>query len=114
MAVSPSLGPVRSAGAAPTPAAHQTPCPPFPRASPQSFAGAAGVAEAHHAAPVSTVADVLADPHVRARGSLVEVDGVMMPGPVARLEATPGAVRHPGRPLGADTAEVLAELDTKP
>jgi crotonobetainyl-CoA:carnitine CoA-transferase CaiB-like acyl-CoA transferase len=69
--------------------------------------------EAAHAAiaPVYTMADLLADPHVRARESVVEVDGVVMPGLVARLSATPGAVRHPGRPLGADTEAVLAELD---
>jgi crotonobetainyl-CoA:carnitine CoA-transferase CaiB-like acyl-CoA transferase len=69
--------------------------------------------DAAHAAiaPVYTMADLLADPHVRARGSVVEVDGVVMPGLVARLDGTPGAVRHPGRPLGADTDAVLAELD---
>jgi crotonobetainyl-CoA:carnitine CoA-transferase CaiB-like acyl-CoA transferase len=31
-------------------------------------------------------------------------------GPVARLSRTPGLVRHAGRPLGADTDEVLAAL----
>jgi crotonobetainyl-CoA:carnitine CoA-transferase CaiB-like acyl-CoA transferase len=30
---------------------------------------------------------------------------------VARLSRTPGRIRWPGRPIGADTAEVLAELD---
>jgi crotonobetainyl-CoA:carnitine CoA-transferase CaiB-like acyl-CoA transferase len=70
--------------------------------------------EAAHAAiaPVYTMADLLADPHVQARGAVVEIDGVVMPGPVARLSRTPGAVRHPGRPLGADTAAVLGELDS--
>jgi crotonobetainyl-CoA:carnitine CoA-transferase CaiB-like acyl-CoA transferase len=62
-------------------------------------------------APVYTMADLLADPHVAARGSIVEVDGVRMQGLVAALSRTPGRVRHAGRPLGADTAEVLAELD---
>jgi crotonobetainyl-CoA:carnitine CoA-transferase CaiB-like acyl-CoA transferase len=70
--------------------------------------------ETAHAAiaPVYTMADLLADPHVQARGAVVEIDGVVMPGPVARLSRTPGAVRHPGRPLGADTAAVLGELDS--
>lgn len=63
------------------------------------------------AAPVHTTADYAADPHVVARGAVVEVDGVPMQGLVARLSATPGEVRWTGRPLGADTAEVLAELD---
>jgi crotonobetainyl-CoA:carnitine CoA-transferase CaiB-like acyl-CoA transferase len=67
--------------------------------------------EAHAAAaPVYTVADYAADPHVRARGAVVEVDGVPMQGLLARLSATPGAVRWAGRPLGADTAAVLADL----
>jgi crotonobetainyl-CoA:carnitine CoA-transferase CaiB-like acyl-CoA transferase len=67
--------------------------------------------DAHAAiAPVYTMADLLADDHVRERGMFVEVDGVTMPGPVARLGRTPGAVEHAGRPLGADTDAVLAEV----
>ena len=62
-------------------------------------------------APVYTMADVLTDPHVAERGTIVEVDGVAMQGPVARLERTPGHIRHAGRPLGADTKAVLEALD---
>jgi crotonobetainyl-CoA:carnitine CoA-transferase CaiB-like acyl-CoA transferase len=60
--------------------------------------------EGAHAAAghVHDMADVFADPHVRARGSIVEVDGVPMQGLVARLSRTPGAVRWAGRALGAD------------
>jgi crotonobetainyl-CoA:carnitine CoA-transferase CaiB-like acyl-CoA transferase len=54
------------------------------------------------AAPVYDMADIAADPHLAARGALVEVDGVRMQGLVARLSATPGAVRWAGRALGAD------------
>jgi crotonobetainyl-CoA:carnitine CoA-transferase CaiB-like acyl-CoA transferase len=54
------------------------------------------------AAPVYDMAAVFADPQVRARGAIVEVDGVPMQGVVARLSATPGSVRWAGRPLGAD------------
>lgn len=61
-------------------------------------------------APVYSVADVVADPHVRHRASLVEVDGVLMQAPVARLSRTPGHIRHAGRPPGADTDDVLREL----
>jgi crotonobetainyl-CoA:carnitine CoA-transferase CaiB-like acyl-CoA transferase len=43
-----------------------------------------------------------ADPQVVARGSIVEADGVPMPGVVARLSRTPGAVRWAGRTIGAD------------
>jgi len=54
------------------------------------------------AAPVYDMADVFADPHLQARGSLVEADGVPMQGLVARLSATPGAVRWAGRDQAAD------------
>lgn len=62
------------------------------------------------AAPIFDMADIAADPHYAARGAVVEVDGVPMQGLVARLSATPGAIRWVGRPLGADTDAVLAEL----
>jgi crotonobetainyl-CoA:carnitine CoA-transferase CaiB-like acyl-CoA transferase len=69
--------------------------------------------EAAHAAaaPVYDMAELAADPHVRARGTIAEVGGVAMQGLVADLSATPGRLRWPGRPLGADTVEVFAELD---
>jgi crotonobetainyl-CoA:carnitine CoA-transferase CaiB-like acyl-CoA transferase len=62
------------------------------------------------AAVVYDMADLAADPHLAARGAFVEADGVTMQGLVATLSATPGAVRWAGRPYGADTDEVLAEL----
>jgi crotonobetainyl-CoA:carnitine CoA-transferase CaiB-like acyl-CoA transferase len=61
-------------------------------------------------APVYSMHDLMADPHVKARGVFVNVDGVVMQGPVARLLRTPGEVRHAGRTLGADTDAVLDEL----
>lgn len=62
------------------------------------------------AAPVYDMADASADPHLRARDAIVEVDGTPMQGLVARLSRTPGQIRWTGRPLGADTDEVLGEL----
>ena len=56
-------------------------------------------------APVLTPGEVVQDPHVVARESLVEVDGMPMQGVVARLSATPGSVRWAGRPLGADDGD---------
>jgi crotonobetainyl-CoA:carnitine CoA-transferase CaiB-like acyl-CoA transferase len=56
-------------------------------------------------APVYSMRQLLADPHVRARGTFVEVDGVVMQGPAARLSATPGEVRWAGRGLDADAPE---------
>ena len=69
--------------------------------------------EAAHAAiaPVMTMADIAADPHYAARGTVVDVDGVPMQGLIARLSATPGRIRWAGRPLGADTGDVLGDLD---
>ena len=68
--------------------------------------------EAHAAAaPVYSMNEVIADPHVRARGTVTTVDGTPMQGLIAHLSATPGRIRWAGRPLGADTADVLAELD---
>ena len=63
------------------------------------------------AAPVQTMADLAADPHMAARRAVVEVDGVPMQGLIARLSRTPGHIRWAGRPLGSDTDQVLAELD---
>jgi crotonobetainyl-CoA:carnitine CoA-transferase CaiB-like acyl-CoA transferase len=64
-------------------------------------------------APVLKMTDVIADPHVLDRGILLDVDGdgVLQQAPVARLSETPGRIRWTGRPLGADTQTVLAELD---
>jgi crotonobetainyl-CoA:carnitine CoA-transferase CaiB-like acyl-CoA transferase len=68
--------------------------------------------EAHAAAaPVFSMADIASDPHFRHRGAIETVDGTPMQGLIARLSATPGAIRWAGRAPGADTAEVLAELD---
>ena len=67
------------------------------------------------AGPIYTVADIFEDPHFRARDMLLEVPSdelgsVTVPGVVPKLLGTPGQVRWAGRPLGADTKAVLAEL----
>jgi crotonobetainyl-CoA:carnitine CoA-transferase CaiB-like acyl-CoA transferase len=63
-------------------------------------------------APVYSMHDVLADEHVRQRSVFIEVDGVVQQAPVARFSKTPGHVRFAGRPLGADTDDVLRELSS--
>jgi crotonobetainyl-CoA:carnitine CoA-transferase CaiB-like acyl-CoA transferase len=66
--------------------------------------------------PVYDLGEVLADPQVRARNLLEEVEypGASKPIPVAatpvRLGATPGEVRRRAPTLGEHTDEVLAEL----
>jgi crotonobetainyl-CoA:carnitine CoA-transferase CaiB-like acyl-CoA transferase len=69
--------------------------------------------EAAHAAaaPVYDMAGLATDPHAVARGIVADLDGNPMQGLVARLSATPGRLRWAGRPLGADTDDVLGELD---
>lgn len=62
-------------------------------------------------APVYTMADVFADPHVQAREAITNVDDTMMQNVVARLSKTPGEIRHVGPALDADRAAILAELD---
>jgi len=54
------------------------------------------------AAPVLNVGELSADRHVAERGSLVEVDGVVMQSLIAQLSKTPGEIRWAGRSLGAD------------
>jgi len=66
--------------------------------------------------PVHTVADIFADPHVRARGMLCEVEhpGSDRPSIVAgtpiHLSATPGGVRARAPYFGEHTRDVLLEL----
>ena len=81
------------------------------RSSAEVFAAFNGAEAA--IAPVYRMGDLLADPHVIARDVFIEVDGVKMQGPTARLSRTPAIVRYAGRKLGADTDEVLAELETE-
>ena len=63
--------------------------------------------------PVLTIADIAQDPHYRAREDIVSVPdehfgSVRMQGVTPRFVETPGAVRHSGRDIGADTASILA------
>jgi len=72
-------------------------------------------------APVYDVADLLSDPHVIDRESIVSVDdpdlgALRMQNVLFRMSDTPGAIRFTGRPLGADTDAVLGDelgLDLK-
>ena len=44
-----------------------------------------------------------------ARGTFVEVGGIVQPGPAPRLSATPGEIRRPPPHEGQHTDEILAE-----
>jgi crotonobetainyl-CoA:carnitine CoA-transferase CaiB-like acyl-CoA transferase len=60
------------------------------------------------AGPVMDMADIASDPHVVAREVITDVGGTPMQTLIARLSATPGALRWPGRPLDADGEEIRA------
>lgn len=67
------------------------------------------------ASPVYDIADITSDPHVKARGILVDVPdpalgAVRMTAPTPRLTATPATVRWAGPPLGAHNREVYGAL----
>ncbi len=65
-------------------------------------------------APVYDVEQYVTDPQVQARQAVVSVDDpelgpLRMQNVLFGLSATPGKIRHPGRRLGADTDQVLAD-----
>lgn len=64
--------------------------------------------------PIYSVADMMEDPHFRARGLFerVSVDGepLEIPAIVPRLEKTPGATHWCGPRIGSHTREVLVDL----
>ena len=67
------------------------------------------------AAPVNTVADIMADPHIAARGNIVtlhddELGGLLrMQDVVGKLSRTPGEISAPGPRLGQHNREVLID-----
>jgi crotonobetainyl-CoA:carnitine CoA-transferase CaiB-like acyl-CoA transferase len=67
------------------------------------------------AAPVYDAQQLLADEHLRARGSFLEVEDpdlghMTVQAPVVRFSETPGVVEHLGRSLGADNDAVYGGL----
>jgi alpha-methylacyl-CoA racemase len=59
-------------------------------------------------APVLSLAEAPEHPHMKARGTFVEVDGVVQPGPAPRFSRTPGAVQGPPAYPGQHTDEGLS------
>jgi crotonobetainyl-CoA:carnitine CoA-transferase CaiB-like acyl-CoA transferase len=65
--------------------------------------------------PISSIADIVADPHYQARGTLMELDDpqigpVKMHAPVPRLSETPARVPRPAPEIGEHNAEVYGDL----
>ncbi len=70
-------------------------------------------------APVYDARDIVEDPQFRALGTIHEITDpelgpVLMQGPLFRLSENDGVIGFTGRPHGADTDEVLAELGYTP
>ncbi|MCW4049276.1 MAG: CoA transferase [Candidatus Bathyarchaeota archaeon] len=66
-------------------------------------------------APILQIDQTLEDPHVKARGTIVEVEHktagkVTMPGFPLKMSATPGEIKYAAPLLGEHTAEVLKDL----
>jgi alpha-methylacyl-CoA racemase len=61
-------------------------------------------------APVLTTEETFADPHLTARGTVVEPDGVPQPAPAPRFSGTPATLDRPPPQAGEHTDEVLAGL----
>jgi crotonobetainyl-CoA:carnitine CoA-transferase CaiB-like acyl-CoA transferase len=59
--------------------------------------------------PVLDMADIAADPHFTEREAITEVEGTPMQGLIAKLSATPGALRWSGRRLDADGDEIRSK-----
>ncbi|GAA2726726.1 CaiB/BaiF CoA transferase family protein [Cellulomonas aerilata] len=70
-------------------------------------------------APVYDASDIVADPQFRALGTIHEVEDpelgpMLMQGPLFRLSGDDAVIAFTGRPHGADTDAVLAELGYTP
>jgi alpha-methylacyl-CoA racemase len=56
---------------------------------------------------VLSMAEAPHDPHLRARGTFVPVEGALQPAVAPRFSRTPGRAPSPPRPVGADTVTAL-------
>jgi alpha-methylacyl-CoA racemase len=60
-------------------------------------------------APVLSIEEASEHPHLRARGTFVEVAGALQPGPAPRFSRTPGRISGPPPHAGQHTDEALAD-----
>ena len=59
--------------------------------------------------PVLTLGEAAGHPHLQARATVIDVDGVPQPAPAPRFSRTPGSVTTAKRPPGHDTRKVLQD-----
>jgi len=62
-------------------------------------------------APVLSLTEATHHPHNVARGTYVEVDGIVQPAPAPRFSRTPSAVQSPPATAGSGAAPALADWD---
>ena len=60
-------------------------------------------------APVLTMSEAADHPHIKARDTVVEHDGVLQPAPAPRFSRTPGAITRRAAQPGQHTDEALAD-----
>ncbi|MGC9670700.1 CaiB/BaiF CoA transferase family protein [Planosporangium sp. 12N6] len=60
-------------------------------------------------APVVSLREAAHHPHIKARGSIVEYDGMLQPAPAPRFSATPTALGTPPPAPGRHTREILRD-----
>jgi alpha-methylacyl-CoA racemase len=60
-------------------------------------------------APVLTMDEAVGHPHIKARGTIVEEQGVPQPAPAPRFSRTPGAIQRPPAWPGQHTDEALTD-----
>lgn len=61
-------------------------------------------------APVLSFSEAPKHPHNQARGSFIDIDGIVQPGPAPRFSRTPGSVKFGPPDFGAQTEETLARF----
>jgi alpha-methylacyl-CoA racemase len=59
--------------------------------------------------PVLSMTEAPQHPHLKARGTFVEIDGIVQPGPAPRFSRTQPDVPTPPEELGQSTEQALAE-----
>jgi alpha-methylacyl-CoA racemase len=65
-------------------------------------------------APVLSMAEAPSHPHNKLRGTFIEVEGVVQPGPAPRFSRTPSKVQRPPAKPGEHTEEALSEWGFSP
>jgi alpha-methylacyl-CoA racemase len=61
-------------------------------------------------APILRMSEAEAHPHLRARGTLLELDGLLQPAPAPRFDRTPSVPATTRATVGAQSSEILASL----